>query len=80
MGASFVRLKMQKRRSVAEIDFTKWPAMFVRRNSPAWKAIIRAIQEGPIVPGQIFPVSDAEFESLKEDVLALEPEKALDRV
>ena len=56
---------------MAEIAFNKFPVLIVKRDSPAWEAIVR-ICKHPVTAGTCYPVSDEEFESLKEDTLAFE--------
>lgn len=41
----------------------------VRRDSPAWDAIMRSI---PIKPGRVIPVTQEELDSLREDCLILD--------
>ena len=55
----------------SKLNFHKWPMLFVKRDSPAAKALIRFCEQGPR-PGLITFISAEEFEALKDDVMAVE--------
>lgn len=55
-----------------EVELMKFPALFVRRESPAVDALLRMLNADPPSPGSIYFVSDEEFASLKADAVALE--------
>lgn len=60
-----------------EIVFNKFPALIVKKDSPAEWAIKRLCEAGPIVPGRVLLVSNEEFDSLQQDVIAMDvPEPA----
>ena len=54
-----------------EIEFRKFPALIVKRNSPAAVAMMRICQS-KVKPGSVHFVSQEEYESLLEDVVELE--------
>lgn len=55
-----------------EVQFNQFPALFIRRNSPAAEALMRALNAESPAHNSIFFVSDEELASLKVDAVALE--------
>ena len=52
-------------------DLERLPVFMVLDDSPAWNALCRMCQNGPVKPGQIIAVSQEEIDSLRNDVVAV---------
>lgn len=56
-------------------DLQAWPIVVVRRNFPIFRRLRSAVRGG-LTPGQIIDVTDDEFQSMKNDIIALKVDDA----
>lgn len=49
----------------------RFPSLIVKKNSAAWTALLR-ICRAKVEPGMIYTVSEEEFSSLQNDVIAMD--------
>lgn len=57
---------------MAALTFKRFPALILRRGSPAERALMRIVRPRGPKPGQVIVVNDEEFESLSKDAIAFD--------
>ncbi len=56
-------------------DFPALPIIMVRRGSAIYRRLLKICGGGGVRPGQVIPLTDDEYESMREDMLAVSFEK-----
>ena len=57
---------------MTEITFPKrFPCLIVKKHTPAWDVLVRICTNG-VEQGHVYHVSEEEFESLQNDVIAID--------